>query len=451
MDRFFQNKDIDNQIDKKCRLRLLPVWLLLAAFCAFSQRAYAQAFNPLISFSVESCSLDVALEKLFAEYELNVAFSKAELSKIRIESYSCSYKSVEEVLTDLLKGTDYGFKRIGKQYVIRKNQLLEPSVEEEKPDNQPPVKPVKVKEEHKVDTVTVSTKTSDTIRIYDTLQIIRSVMRYDTIVRVEQVVETDTVYKVKYKGLEIHWPQFRDNGWFVTPSVSVGSTKFINYKGVVNTAADSSWMDLAPRTNFSVGLDAGYKFKKLNRVSVGMSVSYRSVKYGFALDNVIYTGDYYVNDTLDTYYTVHPSGDTTYQYILDSTYIPLETTNYSYRDINHLDYLGLGAFLAVDFIHSEHFRMFVKAGASMEILLSQAGSTYCAEQPFHSEITRNQVEPYKFSAFVGLGAAMKVANRIELTPEVSFKPMFGSVYRPDFMYELRMASWDFRLGLTYYF
>ena len=70
----------------------LIITLLLFLAVTLSQRAMAQTFNPLISFTVESCTLDKALEKLFVDYELNVAFSKAELSKIRIESYSCSYK-----------------------------------------------------------------------------------------------------------------------------------------------------------------------------------------------------------------------------------------------------------------------------------------------------------------------------------------------------------------------
>ena len=446
MDRFFQNKDIDNQINKKHRIRLLPVWLLLAALCAFSQRAYAQAFNPLISFSVESCSLDVALEKLFAEYELNVAFSKAELSKIRIESYSCSYKSVEEVLTDLLKGTDYGFKRIGKQYVIRKNQLLEPSVEEEKPDNQLPVKPVKVKEEHKVDTVTVSTKTSDTIRIYDTLQIIRSVMRYDTIVRVEQVVETDTVYKVKYKGLEIHWPQFRDNGWFVTPEVTLASAQF-RHEGGMPEIEDGT-VEVTPSFAYAVGLDGGYKH---NRLSVGMNLSYRSVRYRFLLEKTDFAGDYYVNDTLDTYYVVHPAGDTAYHYILDSTYIPLTTTNYAYRDVNQLDYLNVGLFATFDFVKLAHFRAFVKAGASMDFLLNGAGSLNAAESPYHAAIAKEQVEPTRFSFYGGLGMAFKVANQIELVPEVHYRATVGSLYRVGFPFDMQVRMWDFRLGLTYYF
>ena len=98
--------------------------MALLVFCfALPKSSQAQSFNPLISFSVESCTLDKALEKLFADYELNVAFSKAELSKIRIESYSCSYKSVEEVLSDLLKGTDYGFKKIGNNLPNRMSKL----------------------------------------------------------------------------------------------------------------------------------------------------------------------------------------------------------------------------------------------------------------------------------------------------------------------------------------
>ena len=196
-----------------------PFLLLFFLFLAFTQRSFAQSFNPLISFSVESCTLDKALEKLFADYELNVAFSKAELSKIRIESYSCSYKSVEEVLTDLLKGTDYGFKKIGKQYVVRKNQLL---VNEPDATVTPPVVlPVEIV---KSQSDTVVSKTNEVIRIIDTVQVIRTVMRYDTVVKLK--VLRDTVRTIVKEGIVIPWPKFRDNGWFIAASVASSSTEF---------------------------------------------------------------------------------------------------------------------------------------------------------------------------------------------------------------------------------
>ena len=422
-------------------MRWLPLLFLFFLALALPQRSYAQTFNPLISFSVKSCTLDKALEKLFADYELNVAFSKAELSKIRIESYSCTYKSVEEVLTDLLKGTDYGFKKIGKQYVIRKNQQL---ANEPEATVTPPVDPKTEVVKPKRDTVV--SKTADIIHIYDTLQIIRTVMRYDTIVQVKHEVRTDTVYQVKYRGLEIPWPKFRNNGWFVTPSVALSSAHFKHEADMPNP--ENGAVDVTPSLVYGIGLDCGYK---LDRFSAGVDLGYRSVRYRFLLEQTVYAGDYYVNDTLDTYYVVHPAGDTTYQYILDSTYVPLTTTNYAYRDVNRLDYLTFGLFASFDFIKKEHFRAFVKAGASLDFLVSQAGSLNSNESPYHTPITKAQVEPVRLSYYGGLGVAWKVANRIEFVPEVHYRVTSGSLYRADFPFDMRMRMWDFRLGLTYYF
>ena len=421
-------------------LRWLPLLLLFFLALIRPQQSQAQTFNPLISFSVESCTLDKALEKLFADYELNVAFSKAELSKIRIDSYSCSYKSVEEVLTDLLEGTDYGFKKIGKQYVIRKNQQL---ANDPEATVTPPIDPQTEIIKPKRDTVV--SKTDNIIRIYDTVQIIRSVTRYDTVVRIQHEVKTDTVYTVKYQGWQIPWPKFRNNGWFITPYVVLGSARFKHETDMPKPENGS--VEVTPSLVYGLGLDGGYKY---NRLSGGMTLGYRSVRYRFLLEQTLYSGDYYVNDTLDTYYVVHET-DTTYQYILDSTYIPLTTTNYAYRDVNRLDYLNVGVFAAYDFVKLEHFRAFVKAGASVDFLVNYAGSLNATESPYHAPIAKEQVEPVRFSYYGGLGVAWKVANRIEFVPEVHYRVTNGSLYRADFPFDMRMRLWDFRLGMTYYF
>ena len=433
------NIPLDGQNVRKKAPRWLLLFLLFLAI-ALPQSSFAQSFNPLISFSVESCTLDKALEKLFVDYELNIAFSKTEMSKIHIESYSCSYKSVEEVLSDLLKGTDYGFKKVGKQYVIRKNQQLVNDPDATITPTEPRSEVVKTKRD------TVASKTGDTIRIFDTLMVIRSVMRYDTIVEVKHEVKTDTVYAVKYKGFEIPWPKFRDNGWFITPSVTLSAARFKHENGLPEL--DHGTVDLTPCFAYGIGIDGGYKH---NRLSMGMNLSYRSVRYRFLLDQTVFAGDYYVNDTLDVYYTIHNTGDTTYQYILDSTYIPLTTTNYAYRDVNRLDYLSLGLFATFDFVKLEHFRAFAKAGVSVDFLVGQAGSLNATEPPFHAPIAKEQVESTRISYYGGLGVAFKVANRIELVPEVHYRVTNGSLYRSEFPFDMKMRMWDYRLGLTYYF
>lgn len=406
--------------------------LLLAL--ALSQKVFAQPINPLISFSVESCNLDEALEKLFAEYELNVAFSKAELSKIRIDGYTCSYKSVEEVLSDLLKGTGYGFKKVGKQFVIRKslNIVVEPPANQ-KPEAAPPEEVVVLK------TDTVVNKAADTVHIIDTMTRIRTVMRYDTIVQLE--TRTDTVYAVKYQGVAFPWPSFKDNGWFVSPALT------ISYLRLKYVEMDESVL-LAPISAYGVGVDGGYKH---DRVSVGMSLAYKSMKYSFSSDHNNVDGDYYVNDTLDTYYVVHPVGDTTYHYIIDSTYVPPTTTNFAWRDVNRIEYLSLGVFTSFDFVKKEYLRLFVKAGLTADFPLACSGSYAIAETPYHEEITKSQTGTVKLAWFGGLGLGFKAGNHFEVVPEVHYRQMIGSPYRPDFPLDMRLRFWDFRLGLTYYF
>lgn len=421
--------------------RVVAITLLFLLSLALPCRTIAQSFNPLISFEIESCTLDEALEKLFADYELNVAFSKAELSKIRIESYACSYKSVEDVLADLLKGTDYGFKRIGKQYVIRKNQQL---ANEQEAIPAPSIDPQTETVVSKHDTVI--SKTGDTVRIFDTLKIIRTVMRHDTIVEVRHEITTDTVYSVEYRGLQIAWPKFKNNGWFVTPFVYTGSMQFQHIG--LNPDVLNGTMDVAPSFNYGIGLDGGYKYK---RFDAGITLDYQSVRHRFLLDQTVSDGGYYVNDTLDIYYVVHSLGDTTFQYILDSTYVPLTTTHYAYRDVNQLDYLSIGGFASIDFVKREHFRAFVKAGFSISFLVNRKGSLYSNESPFHASIDKKQVEPIRLSYYGGLGLALKVAHRIELVPEMHYRMTQGSLYRVDYPFDIKMRVWDFRLGLTYYF
>jgi hypothetical protein len=435
-----QNIIADTQKDRKHFARFLPLLLLFLLAVVLPKEAKSQTFNPLISFSVESCTLDKALEKLFADYELNVAFSKAEMSKIRIESYSCSYKSVEEVLTDLLKGTGYGFKKIGKQYVIRKNQLL---VNEPEATVTPPAEPIVEVVKPKSDTLV--SKTSEVIRIIDTVQVIKTVMRYDTVVKLKHEVRTDTIIEVRYQGWQIPWPTFRDNGWFVTPYVAMGSASFKHPEGLPQP--ENGLLDITPSSAYSLGLDGGYK---RNRLSVGVNLVYRSVRYRFLLEKTEFFGDYYVPDTLDTYYVVHEN-DTAYHYIMDSTYVPLTTTNFAYRDVNRLDYLNLGVFATFDFVRLEHFRAFAKAGVSADFLVGFGGSLYADESPYHAPIAKEQVEPLKLSWYGGLGVALKVVNRMELVPEIHYRVTNGTLYRADFPFDMRMRMWDFRLGLTYYF
>lgn len=444
----FLSKHVDNQKDKKIHIALAGAFLFLFFSLMMPRQSFSQVIDPVISFSVESCSLDVALEKLFAEYDVNVAFSKAELSQVHIQAYSCSYKPIDEVLRDLLKGTDYGFKKIGRQYVIKKMPAFVP-VYPENHTNDPAVP--SVVENHKVDTVL--NRQADTLRIFDTLFVTRILIQRDTVVKQKTVVEYDTTFIRKRNPIAFNWPSFRDNGWFANLSYdyawgdlkqSLNDPDFEELYNLYNQSVDLSHV----ATN-GVTAEAGYK---QSRLSYGMTLSYQSLHYRFAMDRTVTEGNYFVNDTLDTYYVVNQvSGDTSFCYVLDSVYVPLESHDFSCREDNRLNYLGVGGFCSYDLFAAEYFRLFVKAGISIDFLLNARGSMFSMDKPFYTNDLNKYAETVKFSYSLGIGAALKVGERLELVPELDYRRHVGSLYKTDYPISLKMQSVVLKLGLTYYF
>ena len=438
----------DNHFYKSFWHVLICMSLLAVIGLSTPKKSYSQVVDPVISFSIESSSLDVALEKLFAEYDVNVAFSKAELSKVRISAYSCSYKAIDEVLSDLLKGTDYGFRKIGRQYVIKKMPTFVP----EYPENHTidPAVP-SVVENHKVDTVL--NRRADTLRIFDTLFVTRILIQRDTVVKQKTVIEHDTTFIRKRNPIEFNWPSFRNNGWFVNLSYEHA---FGNLEQSVN---DHDYEELSDLYNQSVDLSdavmngilatAGCKQNHLN---YGVSLAYRSANYRFSMDRSTQQGDYYVNDTLDTYYVVNQiSGDTTCCYVLDSLYVPLSVHEYSCREVNRLNYLGVGFYCSYDLLSAEYFRLFASAAVSLDFLLNANGATFVAEAPFHINDLNGFASKVKFNYSVGVGAALKVGERLELIPEVAYRSYTGSLFTKEYPIGLKMHSVAFKFGLSYYF
>ena len=441
----FLFKYIDNQIGRKKIMVLLSLFLFSLVM---PQKSFSQVIDPVISFSVESCTLDVALEKLFAEYDVNVAFSKAELSRVHIPAYSCSYKPIDEVLRDLLNGTDYGLKKIGRQYVIKKMPTFVPEYPENHTND--PAVPAVV-ENHKIDTVL--NRSTDTLRIFDTLFVTRILIQRDTVVKQKTVIEHDTAFIRKRNPIAFNWPSFRDNGRFVNLSYdhawgnlkqSLNSPDFKELYILYNQSVDLSHV-----ATDGIKAEAGYK---QNRLSYGLALSYRSLHYRFAMDRTVTEGDYFVNDTLDAYYVVNQvSGDTSFCYVLDSVYVPLESHDFSCREDNRLNYLCVGGFCSYDLFAAEYFRLFVKAEISIGFLLNARGSMFSMDKPFYTNDLTKYAETVKYNYLLGIGAALKAGERLELVPELAYRRYVGSLYKTDYPISLKTQSFVLKLGLTYYF
>ena len=208
-------------------------------------------------------------------------------------------------------------------------------------------------------------------------------------------------------------------------------------------------VDLSDAAMNGVSAEVGYK---QNRLSYGLTLFYHSLKYRFSMNRTVTEGDYYLNDTLDTYYVVNQvSGDTSYCYVLDSVYVPLETHYYSCREDDRLNYLGLGGFCSFDLFSAEYFRLFVEVGVSLDFLLNVSGSMFSIDKPFYTNDLNEYAEKVKFNYSLGIGAALKVGDRLELVPELNYFGCAGSLYRKTYPIDLRNQSVVLKLGLTYFF
>lgn len=439
-------KYIENQRNE-IRIILLCCSFLFGLSMIAPKRAEAQVVDPVISFSIGPCSLDVALEKLFAEYDINVAFSKEDLSNVKVPAYSCSYKPVEDVLRDLLRDSGFVFKKIGRQYVVKKRPEVVPVLIGNADDPAVP----SVVENHKVDTVL--NRNADTLRIFDTLFVTRILLKRDTVVKTHTVIEHDTTFVRKRNPVEFNWPSFKNNGWFVGLSYAQGFGTLVPNLNAQGSAElyelYKQSVDFSSVRSNEVALAGGYK---KNYLSFGMDISYHSVNYRFSSNRTLFEGDYYVNDTLDTYYVINQfSGDTTYLYVLDSVYVPLTSHDFSRRELNQLDYVTVGVNCAFDIYAAEYFRMFAKVGVSFDLLLSATGTAYQKVAPYYYQDLRLCSAKVGFNYSIGLGAALKVGERMELSPEVVFRQRVSSLFDNDYPVGLQMRQVGAKLGMVYYF
>ena len=150
-----------------------------------------------ISISFENINVDAALNRLYKEYSIKLAYSASDLQGYQIKHYSAENKAVKDVLSDILANTGCSFKYIGNQVVIFKDRNVpdKESNDDNKHDSRKPKK-----EKHKEnDLLQVPLKVSDTVFVHDTITFVRTdtIVRTDTLIKTEtiRVVDTVIVYK----------------------------------------------------------------------------------------------------------------------------------------------------------------------------------------------------------------------------------------------------------------
>ncbi len=379
-----------------------------------------------INFSATNEQLSRILYRLANETNINFTYNAGD----DVFAKKISYKAVDKlpliILDELLSNTNHTFKQIGNQIVIyKKNSTNNTAVKKSDVNDK------KVSERAKIIT--------DTIFVVDTIVVaqIDTVLIMDTVF-VERKKFPKPIVKLKEVPVDNFAPNaYRKKGWsagaFITPILS-------NFSLVQNANSLSF-------RNFSFGFEASKIINKWN-ITAGLKLTHFSEKINSSYD--ISNGGYFVKDTVDAYYTVTQL-DTSWYYITDSTWKPINNHKYSYDITNRVGYFEVNASLSFDYISNKKYKLYAKAGIQSGILIYKNGVAITnPDNPVGVNFADLNFRNISISVFLGTGIKYRLNKQMDFNSEIYYLNYFNNVVS-DYPTFKKIQGVGFKFGLTYYF
>ena len=405
------------------------VLLLIPPLCAQSE---VQGHSSIV-FQNEKLS-DVLL-KLAETGNMNFSYDANDPVYNKRISYSSKGESTQQILNNVLSEAGLTHKLIGKQTVIYHSvddQIIpteEALWELEESNNKIIVKseiPVGITE-YEIDTIYIQ----------------------DTIFRIDTIRITDTVFIEKEKPEKQNSPKIkeipvdffqmetdRDNGWAMDFYAAPLLSDFSLVKDDVSFTL----------RNFSLGIDA---IKLLNRWNFSIGLHFSHFGHRFSQQYTKTTGGVYQTDTIDIYYTVVDI-DTSWYYVTDSSWIPLESRDYHYEKTNTIGYLGLNASVAYDFYKSLKLRIYGKLGGQIGWSVYKNGIAIPDEE--HAEGINFSDLHFNtaYSASLGAGLKYKITDDLDFNTELYYSRYLNQLVK-EFEFDNRLNVIGLKIGIVYYF
>ncbi|MFK5857535.1 MAG: hypothetical protein QM503_15500 [Bacteroidota bacterium] len=420
-------KDIPKYFKSSCLLiiGLLAILVLVKPMQAQSDN------NQKINFSANDERLSIVLYRLSNEADLNFTYNSAEdIFDVKL-NYSAVGKQPLVILEELLSATNYTFKQIGNQIVIHKkinrnnnissNEIV---IANEIVNNDIPT--------HKVipDTVfvqdTVFSIHTDTIRITDTIYLEKEKTKKPTITKLKEIPSD-----------YFNPTASREKGW----SASVFVVPIISNFSLAQESGNISFR------NFSFGIEVSKIHNNWN-FSGGLKLTQFSEKFNHSYN--VTEGGYYIQDTIDSYYTVIQT-DTAWYYITDSTWKPIDNREYSYNINNRVGFIEFVGSLSFDYFSNRKFRLYIKAGGQAGILVYKNGLAIPDESSHIGvDFADLNFSTTAFSVLLGTGIKYRINKQFDFNAEVYYLNYFTDLV-VDYPNNTKIQGVGIKFGLMYYF
>lgn len=404
--------------------------------------------NDKVSLTVNNVSVSDALEALSKVTGTYFSYNSDQLPANKVVRVDLQNRPMIEVLNAILGQSEFSFRQMGNQVVIFRNKV--PAHEPvETPTNSPavndkenPKQPVTNSQQQsskptpaKPDTVYIVRQYRDTLRFTDTI------VRTDTIIeKISTPIGAKEIFRIELSKE-------------LTPELKfdIGVTTGVFIPHVNYTATDSfsekveQYKKSYSNKSFSgiAGIDIRASYSKWT-LSTGLGLSLFSQKLDYSY--VEQTGGFYRQDTLDKYYTLN-NADTSWYYILDSTYIPIDNKLYNYRINNHFRYLEVPLTIQYN-MGFNSMLFFIKAGIITGFYLGSDGHQIIPEGNGITEVEDIEARNMIMSYTAGCGLAVPLTRKFTLTGSLSYRNHLNSIYK-DFPVNTRFAAVSIGVGVYY--
>jgi len=425
---------------------LILIFLSSATLPLYAQQEANQKFD----FSVQEMALPEVFALLATQQKVNFSYNTGELQTVSPITYQGKQQSLREHLTAILNPSGYYFRFVGNQIVIFKpgnNRPVPPQpIEEISADSQQMLRP---------DTLLAGSRITPPEVIRDTIFRYERIIRTDTIVKIDTLVITDTVYITIEPKREteprssLRFEPDRRKGW----SAGVYAGPVYNSFQFSAAAQQSGLLALLEEAeevsvrNLVAGVGINYHTDAWT-FNGSLQLSGFANRFRHSYEQT--TGGYFEVDTLDTYYTV-VLNDTTWIYITDSTYLPLDKKAYSISQFNTFGYLDMQLGIQYTLYRKRDFRLYAKS-AIMAGRLIYAGGSSINPSAGYVEIDFNELEIRKvlFSWQAGIGFRHRLSDWIDLTAEAWYRGSVNTVFS-DYPIDRRFRAVGVQAGILYYF
>ena len=388
-----------------------------------------------ITFAFQNEKLSSVLLQISEKAGVNFSYDAGDPVFDLPVTYSAKEENVDVVLKNILGQAGLQYEQIGKQTVILHAQQ-EPVPPAEIPVQQEQTPPEGNPESNQPELLTEFIV--DTIFLHDTILRIDTIRVSDTVFIEKEKPQKQTPSKVKELPVDFFQPEaIRDRGWAVGLFVAPLLDDFSMVKDQQSFSLRS----------FSLGVDA---LKLLKRWNLQFGLRLTQFDHRFTQQYNQNEGGFYNTDTIDTYYTVTDL-DTTWYYVTDSSWVPVEIREYNYQHTNTLGYLVFNVSASFDIYQNKKIRVYLKAGGQLDLLMYKDGLAIFGEDQKETtgfdELDFNSIN-YAFS--LGTGLKYRLADKVDFNTELYYTRHLNELV-PDVPLDTHINAVGLKLGLVFYF